>query len=94
MFPTVWCTLGYYTNAFKIEIDLEMIFNKYRTLDQTFFHIPCYEIELGTSHYRTCEIGNELKYFHYKESRQTILYQLKFLVLIIHLTHEVKPKSI
>jgi len=28
-----------------------MIFDKYRTLDPTFFHIPWYEIELGTSHY-------------------------------------------
>ena len=36
-FPTVWCTLGYYTNDFKIESHLEMIFDKYRTLDQTFF---------------------------------------------------------
>jgi hypothetical protein len=51
-FPTVWCTLGYYTNDFKIKSDLEMIFDKYGTLDQTLFHIPCYEIELGTSHYK------------------------------------------
>jgi hypothetical protein len=62
-FPTVWCTLGNYTNDFKIERDLETIFDKYRTLDQTFFHIPCYEIELGTSHYKDLRDWKRIEIF-------------------------------
>lgn len=62
-FPTVWCTLGNYTNDFKIESDLEMIFDKYKTLDQTFFHIPCYEIELGTSHYKDLRDWKRIEIF-------------------------------
>jgi len=62
-FPTVWCTLGYYTNDFKIGSDLEMIFDKCRVLDPSFFHIPCYEIELGTSHYKDLRDWKRIEVF-------------------------------
>ena len=40
-----------------------MIFDKYRTLDQTFFHIPCDEIELGTSHYKDLRDWKRIEIF-------------------------------
>jgi len=51
-FPSVWCTMGYYTTDFKITNKLETLFSKYEDLKSHFFHIPCYQLELGTSHYK------------------------------------------
>ncbi len=51
-FPTVWCTMGYYTTDFKITNKLEILFSKYQKLDSHFFHNPCHQLELGTSHYK------------------------------------------
>jgi hypothetical protein len=51
-FPTVWCTMGHYTTDFKITIELERLFDEYKNLDSEYFQIPCYELELGTSHYK------------------------------------------
>lgn len=51
-FPTVWCTMGYYTIDFKITNKLEALFSKYQVLDSHFSNITCYQLELGTSHYK------------------------------------------
>ena len=51
-FPTIWCTMGYYTADFKVTAKLETLFSKYQDLDSHFFGIPCYELELGLSHYK------------------------------------------
>jgi len=51
-FPTVWCTMGYYTKDFKITIKLEKLFNEYKNLDSNNFYISCSELELGTSNYK------------------------------------------
>jgi hypothetical protein len=51
-FPTIWCTMGHYTADFKITIELERLFDEYKNLDSEYFQIPCYELELGTSHYK------------------------------------------
>lgn len=62
-FPTVWCTMGYYTTDFKITTKLETLFNKYQNLDSNFIHIPCYEIELGTSHYKDLRDWKRIRRF-------------------------------
>ena len=51
-FPTVWCTMGYYTTDFEIPKDLETLFNKYKKLNNAFFQNPRCELELGTSNYK------------------------------------------
>lgn len=51
-FPTVWCTMGHYTTDFKITINLETFFSKFQNLYEPFFEIPCYDFELGMSHYK------------------------------------------
>ena len=51
-FPTVWCTMGYYTKDLVIPKDLETLFNKYKKLNKDFFQIPFCEVELGLSHYK------------------------------------------
>jgi hypothetical protein len=51
-FPSVWCTMGHYTTDFKVTIEIETLFSKFQNLDDHFFEIPCYHLELGTSHYK------------------------------------------
>ena len=51
-FPTVWCTMGYYTTDFEINNKLEILYSKFQKLDSHYFDIPCYQLELGTSHYK------------------------------------------
>ena len=51
-FPTVWCTMGHYTTDFKVTIEFETLFSKFQNLFEPFFEIPCYDFELGTSHYK------------------------------------------
>lgn len=51
-FPTVWCTMGYYVRDFTISGNLESLFNKYYNLDEAIFKIPCFDLELGLSHYK------------------------------------------
>jgi hypothetical protein len=41
-FPTVWCTMGYFTRDFMITSEIELLFNHYRILDKDQFRIPCY----------------------------------------------------
>jgi hypothetical protein len=51
-FPTVWCTMGYYTRDFTITKNLESLISKYDNLDETMFEIPCSELEFGLSNYK------------------------------------------
>lgn len=51
-FPTVWCTMGHYTKDFKITIEVEKLFNEYRTLNIKYSHMSCQELELGRSCYK------------------------------------------
>lgn len=51
-FPSVWCTMGYYTTDFKISDGLEVLFNGYLNLDNEKFQFSCYELELGRSCYK------------------------------------------
>ena len=51
-FPSVWCTLGYYTTDFKISDGLELLFDEYLNLDNEKFHLACYDLELGRSCYK------------------------------------------
>lgn len=51
-FPTVWCTLGYYTTDFKISDGLELLFDEYLNLNNEKFHLACYDLELGRSCYK------------------------------------------
>jgi hypothetical protein len=62
-FPTVWCTMGYYTTDFVIQKDLETLFNKYKNLNKSFFQIPCCEVELGLSHYKDLRDWKSLEKF-------------------------------
>ena len=50
-FPNVWCTLGCYLEDFKINSDLETLFNEYLNLQRAYFQMPCTELELGKSSY-------------------------------------------
>jgi hypothetical protein len=69
-FPTVWCTMGYYTRDFTITKKLEALFSKYDNLDKSIFTIPCFELELGLSHYKDLRDWKPLKRFVLlKESR-------------------------
>jgi hypothetical protein len=43
--------MGHYTKDFKITKKLETLFNKYDHLERD-FEIPCYDLELGISHYK------------------------------------------
>lgn len=51
-FPTVWCTMGHYITDFKITDELEKVFNEYKELDSNHFRLPCFEFQLGRSHYK------------------------------------------
>jgi hypothetical protein len=61
-FPTVWCTIGHYTKDFKITNKLETLFENYRYLEKD-FDIPCYELELGSSHYKDLRDWNSIQKF-------------------------------
>ena len=69
-FPTVWCTMGYYTTDFVIPKDLETLFNKYKKLNKFFFKIPCCEVELGMSHYKDLRDWKSIEKF--KLSRMSV----------------------
>jgi hypothetical protein len=62
-FPTVWCTMGYFTRDFMITSEVELLFNDYRNLDQDQFRIPCYDLELGTSCYKDLRDWKRVKRF-------------------------------
>jgi hypothetical protein len=53
-FPTVWCTLGYYSKqkAFRIGNDLEHIFRQYNNLSSNDSSYPISEISLVKSKYK------------------------------------------
>jgi len=51
-FPTVWCTLGYYSEDSNVSADIENIFNEYRNLENNDYEISFSELELGKSNYR------------------------------------------
>lgn len=51
-FPTVWCTLGYYSKDSNVTADIENIFNEYRNLRNNDYEISFSELELGISNYR------------------------------------------
>lgn len=52
MFPTVWCTMGHYTRDFTMTENLKCLFSNYYNLDESIFRVPCFELELGLSHYK------------------------------------------
>jgi hypothetical protein len=62
-FPTVWCTMGYFTRDFMITREIELLFNDYLTLDKDQFRIPCYDLELGTSCYKDLRDWKRVKRF-------------------------------
>ena len=62
-FPTVWCTMGYYTRDFTITNKLESLFSKYDKLDEALFRIPCFDLELGLSHYKDLRDWKSLRKF-------------------------------
>lgn len=62
-FPTVWCTMGYFTMDFMITSEVELLFNDYRNLDKDQFQIPCYDLELGTSCYKDLRDWKRVKRF-------------------------------
>jgi hypothetical protein len=64
-FPTVWCTMGYFTRDFKITGNMELLFNDYRILDKEKFQIPCYDLELGTSCYKDLRDWKRIKRFSF-----------------------------
>ena len=66
-FPTVWCTMGYYTTDFKINNKLELLYSKFQKLDSHIFHIPCYQLELGTSHYKDLRDWKRIQKFSIKQ---------------------------
>ncbi len=51
-FPTAWCTLGHYTQDFKISPELEKLFTEYTSLKSKYFHLNCRELELVRSSYK------------------------------------------
>ena len=69
-FPTVWCTIGYYTTDFVISEDLETLFSKYKKLNKSFFKISCSDVELGMSHYKDLRDWKSLEKF--KLSRRLV----------------------
>lgn len=62
-FPTVTCTMGHYTTDFKIPIELEKLFNEYKNLDSDYFHIPCSELQLGSSRYKDLRDWKQIEVF-------------------------------
>jgi hypothetical protein len=62
-FPTVWCTMGYFTGDFTITKKLESLFKKYENLDENLFRMPCFELELGLSHYKDLRDWKSLRKF-------------------------------
>ena len=62
-FPTVWCTMGYYTRDFTITNKLESLFSKYDKLEEALFRMPCFELELGLSHYKDLRDWKSLRKF-------------------------------
>jgi hypothetical protein len=62
-FPTVWCTMGYFTRDFMITSEIELLFNGYRILDKDQFRVPCYDLELGTSCYKDLRDWKRVKRF-------------------------------
>jgi hypothetical protein len=69
-FPTVWCTMGYYTTDFVIAKDLETLFDKYKKLNNDFFQIPCSELELGSSHYKDLRDWKRIQKFSVKQNTE------------------------
>jgi hypothetical protein len=51
-FPTVWCTMGYYIEDFKVTSEIEKVFDQLLKLDSELFDTPCCELELGKSYYK------------------------------------------
>lgn len=62
-FPTVWCTMGHYSKDFKIAIELEKVFNEYKTLNSKYFRMSCHELELGRSCYKDLRDWVSIKKF-------------------------------
>jgi hypothetical protein len=67
-FPTVWCTMGYYTRDFTITKTLESLFKKYDKLDGAKFKIPCFKFELGLSHYKDLRDWKSIRKFELLKS--------------------------
>jgi hypothetical protein len=64
-FPTVWCTLGYYSKqkAFRIGNDLEHIFKQYYNLNNNDFRFPISEISLVKSKYKNLRYPKVIQKF-------------------------------
>jgi hypothetical protein len=63
-FPTVWCTMGFYTRGFKITGKLEDLFNEYLHFESSYFESPCRELELGKSCYKDLRDWKTIRKFH------------------------------
>ena len=63
-FPTVWCTMGHYSEDFRISAKLEAIFHEYTNLESSYFESPCQELELGKSCYKDLRDWKPVKKFH------------------------------
>jgi hypothetical protein len=55
--------MGHYVSDFKIIDELEKLFNEYKKLDSNHYHLPCFELQLGSSHYKDLRDWKEIQTF-------------------------------